>query len=55
MKVLAILPAFISQAVPQQTVQVKQELAASQVLAWRTYYGFVLGKDVSHYRKSFRK
>lgn len=52
MKVLAILLAFISQAIPQQTEPLKtepakQELTADQVLAWRTYYGLPLDKDVS--------
>lgn len=52
MKVLAILLAFISQAIPHQTEPVKtdplkQERTADQVLAWRTYYGLPLDKDVS--------
>jgi len=52
MKVLAILLAFISQAIPHQTEpvttgSVKQELTADEVLAWRTYYGLALDKDIS--------
>lgn len=49
MKVLAILLAFISQAIPHQnqTEPAKQELTATQVLAWRTYYGLPLDKNIS--------
>ncbi len=47
MKVLVILLAFISQAIPHQTEPVKQALTANQVLAWRTYYGLPLDKDIS--------
>jgi hypothetical protein len=47
MKVLAILLAFVLQTVPQQTEPAKQELTAEQILAWRTYYGLLLDKDVS--------
>jgi hypothetical protein len=47
MKVLAIVLALISQVIPRQTVPVRQELTANQVLAWRTYYGLPLDKDVS--------
>jgi hypothetical protein len=46
-KALAILLVFISQAIPHQTEPVKQELTATQVLAWRTYYGLPLDRDVS--------
>jgi len=52
MKALAILIVIIAQAMPHQTEPakteaIKQELTADQVLAWRTYYGLPLDKDVS--------
>jgi len=47
MKFLAIFLALFSQVIPHQTESGKQELTASQVLAWRTYYGLPLDKDVS--------